>query len=98
MRRVRVANGLAMLGAGALVCASACAGAGAGARGAADDRVVRGRLAGGGAAVVVAIDGETIASVAPVAPGAAVADRWIVPGVIDAHVHLAFWPVARDVA
>jgi imidazolonepropionase-like amidohydrolase len=72
---------------------AACAAAGP-SRGASDDHVVRGRL--GGAAVELRVEGDRIASVTP-ARGAT-PDAWLVPGVIDAHVHLAYWPVAEDVA
>jgi imidazolonepropionase-like amidohydrolase len=72
---------------------AACAAAGP-PRSATADHVVRGRL--GGAEVELHLDGEKIASITP-ATGAA-SGAWLMPGVIDAHVHLAFWPVAEDVA
>jgi imidazolonepropionase-like amidohydrolase len=63
-------------------------------RGAPIERVVRGRL--DGAEVELRIEGERIASIIPATDAASGA--WLVPGVIDAHVHLAYWPVAEDVA
>ena len=74
------------------VVLAACAGT---PRSASDPQVVRARL--GDAPVVLSIDGERITSIAPDrAPPSP--PMWIVPGVIDAHVHLAFGPVATAVA
>lgn len=56
--------------------------------------VVRGRLGAG--AVELGFDGERIARVTAVAPRAD--DGWLVPGLIDAHVHLAYWPVSDELA
>ena len=76
------------------VVLAACAAAGA-PRGPSDPQVVRARL--GSADVELRIDGERIASITP-ARAPAGPPMWVVPGVIDAHVHLAFWPVATEVA
>lgn len=52
---------------------------------------VRGRIRGGGA-VILTLDGPRIARITPTAARAD--DGWLVAGLIDGHVHLAFWPVA----
>lgn len=66
-------------------------------RGANDPQVVRARL--GDADVELRIAGQRIASITPAAASARTSPPvWLVPGVIDAHVHLAFWPVATEVA
>jgi len=57
--------------------------------------VVHGRLVGGAPedVVEVVIEGERVARITRVKDAGA-EGAWLVPGVIDAHVHLAFWPVA----
>src|SRR5258705_12555677 len=47
--------------------------------------------------VTITIDGDRIAAVTPAAPGAA-ATGWVMPAIIDSHVHLAFWPVGKELA
>jgi imidazolonepropionase-like amidohydrolase len=77
-----------------MVLAACAAGAPRGAPGANDPQVVHARL--GDADVELRIAGARIASITPAAGTRPT--MWIVPGVIDAHVHLAFWPVATEVA
>lgn len=47
--------------------------------------------------VTVTIDRDRIATVAP-APAGAAATGWIMPAIIDSHVHLAFWEVGTALA
>jgi imidazolonepropionase-like amidohydrolase len=47
--------------------------------------------------VTIAIDGDRIAAVGPAAAGGASAG-WVMPSVIDSHVHLAYWPIADRLA
>ena len=86
---MRIARAPTVFGLALAACAAAAT-----PRGAPADHVVRGQL--GGAEVEVRLEGDRIASVRP-ARGPA-SGAWLVPGVIDAHVHLAFWPVAEDAA
>jgi imidazolonepropionase-like amidohydrolase len=76
-----------------LTLVAACAAAAA-PRGASGPAVIRGRL--DGAEVELRIADGRVVSVVP--SHGAPSGAWLVPGVIDAHVHLAFWPVATDVA
>lgn len=55
----------------------------------------RGHLADG-AVVEVALDGERIAALEPRAADPAAG--WLTAGIIDSHVHLAYWPVAGELA
>ena len=79
------------------VVLAACAGAGGAPHAANEPAVVRARL--GDVDVELRVEGERIAAITPAAASARTSPpMWLVPGVIDAHVHLAFWPVADDVA
>lgn len=49
--------------------------------------------------VRVTVAGDTIATVAPVEDGAAAAAvGYVMPAIIDSHVHLAYWPVSTALA